>query len=262
MIVSRLANYLQAFVGSPKPEMIFMHVPKTGGTSIDQALRRVYGRQDSYKVDSILTSRAVKVVNQASRDSITLDKFQIRESLLLCEMVKGTRYISGHFHFNSAVWNAYAHQYSWITVLRNPVKRYVSQYFFDAFKPEDHARVNESLEEFVDSPRGQVRGQNYINYFGNFDRHGNIDPDEKLEFAKANLSKFAVVGFLEHLEDFTNRLMDKFQLNVHIPHMNKNPVAKPAVSDDVIHRIEEICKYDRLLYDYAKAQFSQTSPDC
>jgi hypothetical protein len=213
------------------------------------------GKKNSYQVDPILTSNAVKAVTQNGKINGKFDKFQLRESLLIYEMAKGTNYISGHFHFNENIWEAYRYQYTWITILRNPVKRYISQYFYDAYKPEDHARVSESLEDFIETERGKFRGQNYINYFGNFSHHDSADLSTRLEIAKENLSKFSLISFLDDLDRFRNDLKEKFNLTVKIPHMNKNPVSQPEIQASVIKKIENICEYDLKFYDYAKEKF-------
>ncbi len=195
------------------------------------------------------------MVNHNKTINTGIDKFQLRQSLLLYEMAAGRKYISGHFHFNKNIWEAYRDQYSWITILRDPIKRYISQYFFDAYKPENHARVSDSLEDFIDSERGKFRGQNYINYFGNFSRYDSTDLQTRLEIAKKNLSKFSLVSFLDNLEQFTNDLQAQFNLTVKIPHMNKNPVSKPQIDQSIMKKIEEICEYDSMFYAYARKNF-------
>lgn len=115
------------------PRLLFVHVPKTGGIALFDALERAYGREHSLRID-----------NLPEPDSITPEALQRH------------RLVSGHATYPELLGLGLG-EYLAVSVVRDPVDRSISSYHyarslpdhplyaeFIALSPEDWTRRMES----------------------------------------------------------------------------------------------------------------------
>jgi hypothetical protein len=235
-----------------------MHIPKTGGTSVNSAIKKHYGRK-SYNLDPIQTKLMAKLLYK-SIPCVKKGTYILRDSFILDAMNRDVLYISGHAHFNYQIWERYSQKYAYVTLLRDPVKRYISAYFFDSSKKKgEHSYTDLNLSEFVKTNRGIKQGHFYLNYFSGFPSGYDYDFNKipsRIEIAKKNILKFDLVGFLENLEDFKLKFKNQFGLNLKIPHKNINPVAQPQIEPHLLETIQENCQPDLEIYEFMKSHLS------
>lgn len=256
---------INQFKGGIKDKICFVHAHKCGGTSINAAIRQHFLNIDMRKdrdlvtIDAEASSNAVKGVDQTD---ISIYKF--REKLLLYFMDNNnTKYISGHFLFSEIAFRKFHGEYAFIIVLRNPVKRWISHYFFNRYKKTNFGKIHEDITTCLKSEFGRCNGSEFIQFVGGISNVGDYSSTDAIDRAKKNLHKFDVVGCLEYQEDFLNQFEDRFGVKLKLGEKNQNPKAesfrKSIITKEIEDTIRTLCKPDLELYQYAIENFVKTS---
>jgi hypothetical protein len=257
LIKWKLKQNLNKLLVPKKTQVFFIHVPKTGGTSIDKAIKKHYRHSYSRiaEAPSHQTAKMLYGINIEKGETSKL--LQFREQLVIYEMFQETQYISGHVSYNLETWEKFAQQYIYITCLRDPVKRYISNYFYNAFKESNHFKIKEDLPTYLTTPRGKEGGFEYIRYLGSVSDQIDYDytTSTAITRAKDNLSKFTIVAFLENFQNFISEFKQHTGIKLKMTPRRKNPINNPAVNNETMNKIQKICAPDLELYEYAKKKF-------
>ncbi len=247
-----------------KEKIAFLHVPKCGGQSLNAAIKRHFPLKNMH-INSIASLDAAAM--SYNLDYPVVDKYEdvlkFREHLLLYFMNnhKDVSYIRGHFHFSEKAYQSFHQKYYFITLLRHPVKRWISNYFFHRYKKEDsdYVKIEEDLPEFLRTKRAQQDGQRLVQMIGGFDVSGNYASQQAIEHAKENLHKFEVIGVLEYLDDFLTQFQKRFGARLRFPKKNVNPKSKSfiqaVITQEIEREIARICQPDLEVYRYAVENF-------
>lgn len=207
-----------------KKLLIFMHIPKTGGTTLTPIISKQYPINILYKwyddLHDILYNN---------------DKFKVTNTLC------------GHFPFG--VHAACLRPFTYITMLRDPVEHVISWFYFRYRSPK-HDKYNGSFDEYVNDDKFNKHTVNLQTRFVSGD--GNAD----LERAKDNILKyFTVVGITE-LFDESVFLMKKElgwdDIHYKRENTNRNRPRKSQIAKSTIDKIKEKNKLDLELYCFAK----------
>jgi hypothetical protein len=215
----------------PAKRIAFFHPPKCGGTSVRHSLSMVFGGP----------SRVDLASAYAAARTLGIGGMELCEGMLAYFVQRhDVPFISGHFCYSRRVFAGREDEFDLITILRNPLDRMLSHYYFARFKPApDHfTPVDCELSEYLLTDRARLWATTFTRMFV-----GEID----------NLSRFAIVGTLEHVEKFEEAVQQRYKTRFSIGHLRKNPKAGyPKFSDQpsqVRDLLMELCQEDIAIYE-------------
>jgi hypothetical protein len=232
--------------------LIFIHIPKTGGSTLDKVIERQYPQSTIYALN-----------RERVREAVTHFK-----TLPLPEK-SHIRCLTGHIPFG-------LHQYlaqpaTYVTMLRQPVDRLISHYYFVKRFPRHYlyqqvTSRNMDLADYISSGisselnNGQVRLLSGVETVDTVFGHEPVT-SEILEIAKNNLRRyFAWVGLCERFDEslllLSNRLRWKHiyyaRENVTFAHPSKRDIPRQT-----LQVIEKHNEFDLELYEFATRLFEE-----
>jgi hypothetical protein len=244
------------------PLLVFLHIPRTGGTSIKAILSEVYGPRGLY-VHAPLIQSAIRAYR-------TLPE----------ERARGLRAIWGHMPFG--IHFHIKREVRYVTMLRDPLENMCSEYWYIKRTPDHYLTPLASLpfehwlEEATvsawDASNAQTR------YLAGLDwthrRHEVKQPskgkplaqpltDEHEKIAKHRLlHKIDIVGVTEHLPFFVSRCAERFgwESVPRIPELeasggvasSRRASRRSVLPEHVVRRADELLGPDLRLYLLAK----------
>jgi len=187
----------------------FCHVPKCGGTSASASLRNAILKRAS-KSNFLIPQEEGKRVSKilqipAARAREVYLSFQLSN----CQNLFG----SGHSYCRPSLVEAFKEEWAFVTVIRNPVDRWIAHYVYNTFKTESWYKNDLSVEEYLLSSRGQKARKRYLNYFSDYsEAPESADPSYYVAQAVDTLSCFRVVGALEMMPAWKDAVQAEFDI--------------------------------------------------
>jgi hypothetical protein len=240
----------------PADRIFFLHIPKCGGTSVDNAIARLFPSSNRARLAAEASFRAARLLEQP------LDTY--REQLLLYMLSQSrNRFVIGHFSWSEIAYRTFHPEWKFITILRDPVARWFSTYFYNRYKNGDHTRIDSELPEFLESPAGIGAGRQFVQKFAAVELRRGPSDEEALAArqasARANLAKFDLVGFVEHLDAFSQRFYDLFARKLEIGVERESPRSRDLrereMTPEVVERVRKICRPDLEFYEDALQKY-------
>ncbi|MGH1422390.1 MAG: sulfotransferase family 2 domain-containing protein [Hyphomonas sp.] len=229
-----------------KEKIFFAHVPKSGGTSLSHMLRAKYPLS-FFKLDE----HASRLGNT---DRSLGEWMQFKSDLMRYHAESGVHYIQGHAPVNENFVEEFSDKYNFITLIRHPVDRMVSHYFFDK-------RLSAmSPDEFLASQKGFTASHVLAHFFGSLCWDTPEDVDAATARALKVLNSFSCVGILEEPEQFSNALKNSVGLKLKIPRRNIGQDRKDNVfTPEHMARINEMCAQDLHIYNCMKDKLANAT---
>lgn len=213
--------------------VIFMHIPKTGGSTLRNIIKYQYKKEQIQK----------------------LPRRNAMENLISLSPKKNFKIKCTYGHHRFGIHNYFNQRFTYITMLRHPVERIISTYYFilENEKNQMHEKVkNLTFKEFILSPDPDLRIQ-ITNHQTRY-VSGMKNPDLKL--AISNIKQhFSVVGITELYNEslfLMKKKLDWEDISYTKQNMTKNRIEKEEIPKKLIRIIEKNNRLDLQLYEYAK----------
>ncbi|MGI8890895.1 MAG: sulfotransferase family 2 domain-containing protein [Chthoniobacterales bacterium] len=219
--------------------LIFLHIPKTAGTTLNRIIEWQYNpltifTMDPYRIRA--TAERLKTLSESRRRKL--------------QMVRGHLYYGVHEFLPQGA--------TYITMLRDPVKRFFSSYYFIQRRPLHplHRKVTSERIGVADFIRLTPLRQNLqCSMIAGIKNDGKSD-DRMLATAKENLAKsFSVVGLSERFEESLMLIAKTFDWEVPFYENHKVAKTRPKIDPEEVAMIEEHNRLDLELYEFGKTLF-------
>ncbi|HEY1769870.1 MAG TPA: sulfotransferase family 2 domain-containing protein [Chthoniobacterales bacterium] len=221
--------------------LIFLHIPKTAGTTLNRIIESQYNPLTIFTLDP-------------HRIRATVERFKTLPE----KRRRRFRVVRGHLLYG-------IHDYlpqgaTYITMLRDPVARFLSSYSFILRRPLHplHWKLKEKGVGIEDFLRLTLRRQNLqCRVIAGVGESGECGK-ETLDLAKKHLERsFRVVGLCERFAESLALIAATFGWQ--IPYYENRKVSKvrPTVEPALIEMIKEHNRLDLDLYQFGKTLFEQ-----
>ncbi len=248
MLKRQSENFLARY-----PRIFFCHVPKCAGVSLSKAI---------YASTYPLWLKATRYTgyidlksSQAAAELLNIDMMTARETQLVFQLNDPLmRYTNGHCVANPRVVSKYCKDWHFITILRDPVQRFISEFVYNRFKTSDWQKHEDDLEAYLASDKAVSSALTYSRYFSGIQDVELLknNPEQTITRALSNLRQFSVCGTLENMADWQQKFNQTFKTKIDIASQNKSP-NQQAYSDitsnaSAMKKIEELCEVDYAIY--------------
>ncbi|WP_164929312.1 sulfotransferase family 2 domain-containing protein [Gloeobacter violaceus] len=236
-----------------RPLVIFLHIPKTGGTTFEAILKRAYGEADILEFDLA----AINDAEGAARARQT------------ARAARRCSFIRGHFPMGLRLHESIARPCTYVTWLRDPLERMISEYHFIVRYPPHPAhepvhRYKMTLKDYLLS-EWAAGTDNYMTRFLCSQAPDAQDADwacsqAMLAGARANLDRFfPVVALMERFDESLLLLQSHFGWRLPLYVKENVTRDRPTLADlpgPTLQILQDLNRYDLSLYAHARGRFA------
>ena len=251
-----------------KPVVLYLHIPKAGGTTLSDWLFGQLRRSTNVGERSRFFNAGVYYYPAGYvRDGLTDSEESVKTALARDDL----RGVLGHFRFG--IHEQLAKPSEYITLLRDPVQRVISLYNFQRLVQERWGDLegvtippDMTLEDFVLEPPYPEIDNGQTRRIAGEAAELEKCSDAMLSRAKGHLREhFTIVGTTERFDESVQLLARIFRWDRRLMYYPRNVAGndnkKPLVPSATVELIENKNSFDRKLYQYAEQLLDEAIAD-
>ena len=221
--------------------LIFLHIPKTAGTTLNRIIERQYSPFAIFTIDPYrvrATSERLKRIPERRRRRL--------------------RVVRGHLFYG--IHEFLPQGATYITMLRDPVARVLSAYYFVLRRPLHplHRKLKRERLSVEDCLRLFPYRQNTQCRFIAGVEDSATGDERLLDIAKENLTKsFSVVGISERFEESLMLMAKTFDWEIPFYENCKVSKTRPQIDPGAVEMIRDHNRLDLELYEFGKGLFEE-----
>jgi Sulfotransferase family len=238
--VYRFEELLALSPSDPAPPLVFLHVPKTAGSTLNSILMRNYKVRADSRADKFLerwSPTEIKVLGGAPRS----EDDRARPA-----------FFTGHVDIGNAIFEHLPGRYVVVTLLREPVSRVVSHFRFNSTQPSAiQSAIQEQGLDVVQYLKRGIRQQ--------YEIFAPAADSDRVETALQNLGAcVSLFGLQEEFDQFLTLLAALIGLrDVSYRSLNRTPPNAPAISPEQESHLRELLQHDTAFYESASKLYRQ-----
>lgn len=253
--------------------LAFVHIPKCGGSSVNsaivQAMQTSWGGHIPVKETSAVHDRLWPSASEIDR----LRFLGNYRATLACERMDARYpFVSGHFFCSHEMLDAFQRDYRFLTILRNPRDRWISEFIYRKLRSLQSADatgltvdkvVKQSaveLEEILaNTQRSRLRGSNLSIFVSAGYSKKELIHEFMAQEALSVLNRFDHVLKLSSIDELAEVLDDLIRVPIQIEHTRKSDdheplpglsrVLKELFTPEIREQIQTACQIDLELFD-------------
>lgn len=226
--------------------LIFIHIPKTAGSSLRKIIRKNYRPRELF----LVYSRHPDFESRSELQNFTTEDF------------KKYKIIMGHFFFDKQLFPFQDRRF--VTLLRDPVQRAISYYHHKMNSDEWRGREISLAEYLETSDDARIQFQNHQTRLL-AGAAGETVTARHLEQAKRNIENhFLYVGLTERFSDTIEYLHSQLGWRSKKPvSSNVAPKKWPAgpCTEEDMEKLRELNRHDMELYDWVGRRLESDHPE-
>lgn len=227
------------------PNILFLHLSKTAGKALLSSIRPNYSKESVLRVYGLPCTKNTFFPSKVSNDVIEQSlKLQYTQ-----EQLNNIKFFAGHVSYG--IHTMFEQKFDYITIMRDPIHRMISHYYFSIEMEPRLKQQWKSLEDYI------INRTTLHNWMTK--KISNIHKDGgDLDLAKKNISEnFALCGITEMYQETLDLLTFLYGLQLKNVVINKTQ-DKPSIESidsNIIDAIKTLHYKDVELYEFAKNLF-------